>query len=63
MLTKQGVDSRASGIQKLPNGDVKVIDRFDCSGAGDVCMEKIVTATEDSSIVGLSGRTLKVMNP
>lgn len=63
MLTKQGVDSRASGIQKLPNGDVKVIDRFDCSGAGDVSMEKIVTATEDSSIVGLSGRTLKVMNP
>lgn len=43
----------------MPNGDPKVIERFDCSGCGDLDMSKIVSTAGDS-IVGLSGRTLKL---
>ncbi|CAG9800674.1 unnamed protein product [Chironomus riparius] len=55
-----GVDPLASGLQKIPNGDVKVIERFDCSGSGDVLMTTIVNASNDDTLIGLSGRTLKV---
>ncbi|XP_059614675.1 tripeptidyl-peptidase 2 [Phlebotomus argentipes] len=54
-----GVDSRARGLQWLPGKEVKVIERFDCSGTGDVDMTKKVTANQ-GVIVGLSGRNLKV---
>ncbi len=30
-----GVSSLCADLRKLPNGDVKVIERFDCSGAGN----------------------------
>jgi tripeptidyl-peptidase-2 len=36
-----------------------VIERFDCSGAGDVDTSTIVKA-KDGEIQGLSGRKLKV---
>lgn len=47
-------------FQNLPDGSPKVIERFDCTGAGDVDMTRKVTASSDGTIVGLSGRTLKV---
>lgn len=46
-------------FQILPNGERKVIERFDCSGCGDISTSTIVTATADT-ITGLSGRTLKL---
>lgn len=37
-----------------------MIERFDCSGCGDVDTSKKVTATPDGFITGLSGRKIKV---
>lgn len=48
-----------TSIQTLPNGDRKVIHRFDCSGCGDTNTSTVVTAASDS-INGLSGRSLKL---
>lgn len=39
---------------------MKVIERFDCSGCGDVDTSKVVTAGSEETIVGLSGRTLRL---
>ena len=46
-------------FQRTPDGEVKVIERYDCSGAGDVDTSKVVKPTDDT-IVGLSGRSLKL---
>lgn len=46
-------------VQVTTDGKPKVIERFDCSGAGDVDTSKVVQAT-DGFITGLSGRRLKV---
>ena len=43
-----------------PNGDVKIIDRIDASGAGDVDTSTVVKAALGSTITGATGRTLKV---
>lgn len=37
-----------------------MIERYDCSGCGDVDTSKKVTATVDGFITGLSGRKIKV---
>lgn len=51
----------SSPFQAIPGGDVKVIERFDCSGCGDVDMSKSVTVNgTDETIVGLSGRVLRL---
>ncbi|XP_055380292.1 tripeptidyl-peptidase 2 [Condylostylus longicornis] len=55
-----GVDPRAAGLQEVHDGSVKVIERFDCSGCGDVDCSKKVTENSDGTITGLSGRTLKI---
>uniref|UniRef100_A0A336M1F3 Tripeptidyl-peptidase 2 n=1 Tax=Culicoides sonorensis TaxID=179676 RepID=A0A336M1F3_CULSO len=55
-----GVDARASGLRNVPGGDTKVIERFDCSGCGDVDMTKKVQISTSGTIQGLSGRSLKV---
>ncbi|KAH8371854.1 hypothetical protein KR093_009109 [Drosophila rubida] len=56
-----GVDPRATGLETLCDGKtVKVIERFDCSGCGDVDMSKKVTPDEKGNFKGLSGRTLKL---
>lgn len=55
----QGNHLSFANFQKLPNGERKVIERYDCSGCGDVSTSTIVTATSDT-ITGLSGRTLKL---
>lgn len=41
------------------DGKPKIIERFDCSGAGDVDTSKVVQAP-DGYIIGLTGRKLKV---
>lgn len=41
------------------DGKPKIIERFDCSGAGDVDTSKVVQAP-DGYITGLTGRKLKV---
>lgn len=47
-------------LQLLPDGSAKVIERFDCTGCGDVEMTKKVTPASNGTITGLSGRSLKV---
>lgn len=47
-------------LQKTPDGSVKVIERYDCSGCGDVDTSKKVTANSDGTITVLSGRMIKV---
>lgn len=47
--------------QVTTTGLPKVIERFDCSGAGDVDTSKVVSADDAGSIMGLSGRKLKVL--
>lgn len=36
------------------------MERFDCTGCGDIDTSKIVTADDEGFIIGLSGRKLKV---
>uniref|UniRef100_A0A182YBT7 Tripeptidyl-peptidase 2 n=1 Tax=Anopheles stephensi TaxID=30069 RepID=A0A182YBT7_ANOST len=59
-ILDSGVDPRAKGLEQVPGGGVKVIERFDCSGCGDVDTSKTVTAGQDGTIVGLSGRKLQL---
>ncbi|EDW08466.2 tripeptidyl-peptidase 2 [Drosophila mojavensis] len=55
-----GVDPRATGLETLCDGKtVKVIERFDCSGCGDVDMSKKLIPNENGIVKGLSGRSLK----
>ncbi|XP_070157555.1 tripeptidyl-peptidase 2-like isoform X1 [Polyergus mexicanus] len=54
-----GVDPGAPGMQITSDGKPKIIERFDCSGAGDVDTSKVVQAP-DGYIIGLTGRKLKV---
>ncbi|KAG7205321.1 hypothetical protein KM043_007323 [Ampulex compressa] len=54
-----GVDPGAPGMQVTSDGKPKIIERYDCSGAGDVDTSK-VTQAPDGYIIGITGRKLKV---
>lgn len=54
-----GIDPGAPGMQETSDGKPKIIERYDCSGAGDVDTSKIVQAP-DGYIIGITGRKLKV---
>jgi len=57
-----GVDPSAVGLTTCPDGSPKVIDVVDCSGSGDVLMEKGVEASESGELKTFDGRVLKT-NP
>ncbi|XP_076246823.1 tripeptidyl-peptidase 2-like isoform X2 [Calliopsis andreniformis] len=54
-----GVDPGVPGMQVTSDGKPKIIERYDCSGAGDVDTSKVVQAP-DGYINGITGRKLKV---
>ncbi|CAG9759947.1 unnamed protein product [Ceutorhynchus assimilis] len=58
-ILDSGVDPGAPGLQTTPEGKVKVVERFDCSGCGDVNISVIVKP-EEGYITGLTGRKLMI---
>ena len=46
-------------FQQTPDGETKIIDLYDATGAGDVDTSTVVEAKE-GEITGLTGRKLKV---
>ncbi|VVC95280.1 unnamed protein product [Leptidea sinapis] len=55
-----GVDPAASGLTVTSTGKTKVIERFDCSGCGDVDTSTVIKKLTDGYITGLTGRKLQV---
>ncbi|XP_053618070.1 tripeptidyl-peptidase 2 [Plodia interpunctella] len=55
-----GVDPAASGLQVTSTGQTKVIERFDCSGCGDVDTSTVIKKLNDGCITGVTGRKLKI---
>lgn len=54
-----GCDPAAPGLQVTSEGKTKIIERFDCTGNGDVDTSTVVK-TVDGYLTGLTGRRLKI---
>ncbi|XP_077291266.1 tripeptidyl-peptidase II [Arctopsyche grandis] len=54
-----GVDPAVTGLQRTSTGEIKVIERFDCSGCGDVDTSTTCEVV-DGCITGLTGRKLQL---
>lgn len=50
----------AISLQETTTGETKVIERFDCSGCGDVDTSTVISKITDGYITGLTGRKLSV---
>ena len=57
-FSRKGVDPGAGGLQKTSDGKQKIIERIDCSGAGDVDMSREVTPNKNGVIEGMSNSCL-----
>ena len=55
-----GCDLAAAGLLKTSDGKPKYVDFLDCTGSGDVDTSTKKTREEDGTIIGLSGRTLRL---
>ncbi|CAJ0953450.1 unnamed protein product, partial [Mesorhabditis belari] len=55
-----GVDPKLEGMQVTTTGEPKLVNIFDCSGAGDVDCSHQVASKDGIDVVGLTGRTLNV---
>ncbi|CAF4861656.1 unnamed protein product [Pieris macdunnoughi] len=55
-----GVDPAASGLTITSTGKTKVIERFDCTGCGDVDTSAVIRKVVDGCITGITGRKLKI---
>ncbi|XP_013176640.1 PREDICTED: tripeptidyl-peptidase 2 [Papilio xuthus] len=59
-ILDSGVDPAAAGLKVTSTGEIKVIERFDCSGCGDVDTSTIIKKVVDGHITGITGRKLKI---
>ena len=50
------MDPGAGGLAKTSDGKQKIIERIDCSGAGDVDMSREVSPDKDGFIEGIYNR-------
>ena len=54
------MDPACVGLQVTTDGLPKIIDNIDASGSGDVDTSTVKKVDESGTIIGLSGRKLKV---
>ncbi|KAG5891542.1 hypothetical protein JTB14_028560 [Gonioctena quinquepunctata] len=58
-ILDSGIDPGAPGLQITSDGKTKIIERFDCSGCGDVNTTTVVVPV-DGIITSLTGKKLKI---